>query len=69
MRLFDRDQQHSEFKEFCKPHQALFQFHHSYQEIHQLPCDQQKTTLNNTIEEWRGDLDQVDDILVIGVQV
>jgi serine phosphatase RsbU (regulator of sigma subunit)/HAMP domain-containing protein len=31
--------------------------------------DEQKETLNNTIEEWKGTFDQVDDILVIGVRV
>ncbi len=33
------------------------------------PVDKQKEILNKTIEEWRGPLDQVDDILVIGVRV
>lgn len=33
------------------------------------PIDKQKTMLNETIEEWRGYLEQVDDILVIGVRV
>jgi serine phosphatase RsbU (regulator of sigma subunit)/HAMP domain-containing protein len=33
------------------------------------PVDKQKDLLNKTIEEWRGPLDQVDDILVIGVKI
>jgi len=33
------------------------------------PIEKQKDLLNKTIEEWRGPLDQVDDILVIGVTV
>jgi len=33
------------------------------------PVEKQKEILNKTIEEWRGPLDQVDDILVIGVKV
>lgn len=33
------------------------------------PIERQKELLNNTIEAWRGELEQVDDILVIGVQV
>lgn len=38
-------------------------------EIHQHPIDKQKEILNKTIEEWRGPLDQVDDILVIGLKI
>lgn len=33
------------------------------------PIDQQKDMLNQTFETWRGALEQVDDILVIGVKV
>lgn len=33
------------------------------------PVEKQKDILNKTIEEWRGNLDQVDDILVIGVKI
>ncbi|MFL5754011.1 MAG: PP2C family protein-serine/threonine phosphatase, partial [Bacteroidia bacterium] len=36
--------------------------------VHRYPIDQQKEILDKTIEEWRGPLDQVDDILVIGLQ-
>lgn len=38
-------------------------------EIHHLSMDEQREHLNNTIEEWQGKLEQVDDILVIGVRV
>jgi serine phosphatase RsbU (regulator of sigma subunit) len=38
-------------------------------EIYKFPFAKQKDILNTTIEEWRGSLDQVDDILVIGVQI
>ncbi|MBN4062081.1 MAG: hypothetical protein COA57_12495 [Flavobacteriales bacterium] len=31
--------------------------------------EEQKVILNTTIEEWRGDLEQVDDIIVIGLRV
>jgi len=34
-----------------------------------MPIEKQKTMLNQTIEEWRGNLEQVDDILIIGVSV
>ncbi|MES2590358.1 MAG: SpoIIE family protein phosphatase [Bacteroidota bacterium] len=38
-------------------------------DMHKQPIDKQKAILNKTIEEWRGNLDQVDDILVIGVKI
>ncbi len=38
-------------------------------DVSQHPIEKQKTLLNQTIEEWRGNLEQVDDILIIGVQV
>jgi serine phosphatase RsbU (regulator of sigma subunit)/HAMP domain-containing protein len=34
-----------------------------------LPIEQQKNLLDKNIESWKGDLEQVDDILVIGVQI
>ncbi|CAN5807277.1 hypothetical protein BH11BAC7_BH11BAC7_12820 [soil metagenome] len=34
--------------------------------IHKLPLNEQHHTLDATIEQWRGNLEQVDDILVIG---
>jgi serine phosphatase RsbU (regulator of sigma subunit) len=37
-------------------------------EIHELPMKEQRTKLDENIEGWRGDLEQVDDILVIGVR-
>ena len=37
--------------------------------IQHLSMDKQKEHLNKTIEEWQGKLEQVDDILVIGVRV
>ncbi len=38
-------------------------------DVHKHPIEKQKEFLNKTIEEWRGPLDQVDDILVIGVKI
>ncbi|MFY9307556.1 MAG: SpoIIE family protein phosphatase [Bacteroidia bacterium] len=38
-------------------------------DINKHPMDKQKEILNKTIEEWRGNLDQVDDILVMGVRI
>jgi len=34
-----------------------------------LPMEDQKNMLETTLEEWKGGLEQVDDILVIGIQV
>jgi len=33
------------------------------------PIEKQKDFLNTTIENWRGELEQVDDILIIGVRI
>ncbi|MES2284468.1 MAG: SpoIIE family protein phosphatase [Bacteroidota bacterium] len=38
-------------------------------DINKEPIEKQKNILNKTIEDWRGQLDQVDDILVIGVKI
>ena len=38
------------------------------EEIHDLPMNEQRHRLDSNIEKWRGDLEQVDDILVIGVR-
>ncbi len=38
-------------------------------EIHQKPLDEQKQILNNTFDNWKGNLEQVDDILVIGFKI
>ncbi|MDW8334350.1 MAG: SpoIIE family protein phosphatase, partial [Bacteroidia bacterium] len=37
-------------------------------EIHSLPADRQREILDRTIEDWKGDREQVDDILVIGIR-
>jgi serine phosphatase RsbU (regulator of sigma subunit)/Tfp pilus assembly protein PilF len=38
-------------------------------EIHSLPVNQQKQKLSETLKNWIGTLEQVDDVLVIGVRV
>lgn len=38
-------------------------------QIQDKPMEEQKMILDRTIEEWKGDLDQVDDILVIGFRL
>jgi hypothetical protein len=37
--------------------------------IQHLPMPEQQKHLDHFIEDWRGDTEQVDDILVIGVRV
>lgn len=37
--------------------------------IQGLDMSEQKNVLNKTMEEWRGDLEQVDDILIIGLRI
>ena len=38
-------------------------------EIHQKPMDQQKTLLENYLDEWQGNQSQLDDVLVIGFRI
>ncbi|MCK5822824.1 MAG: SpoIIE family protein phosphatase [Bacteroidales bacterium] len=38
-------------------------------EISNEPMDKQKEILNKTIDEWKGDIEQVDDIIVIGIKI
>ena len=37
--------------------------------IQEKPMEQQKKILDDTNEEWRGNLEQIDDILIMGVRV
>ena len=43
-------------------------FRHLLLTVHQLPPEKQKEFLDESIEEWRGEMDQIDDILVIGIK-
>ncbi len=45
------------------------QFQEVLTKVAQFPAPEQKDILNSTIENWRGKLDQVDDILVVGIRV
>ncbi|HEV7231097.1 MAG TPA: SpoIIE family protein phosphatase [Bacteroidia bacterium] len=45
------------------------QFRSMLARIHNLPMNEQKEILNQTIETWKGGLEQVDDILVIGFRI
>jgi serine phosphatase RsbU (regulator of sigma subunit)/ligand-binding sensor domain-containing protein len=44
-------------------------FRHLLLALHQLPLEQQKEFLRKSILEWKGNLDQVDDILVMGLRI
>lgn len=37
--------------------------------IHELPMDQQYTALEEAFRNWKGILEQVDDVLIIGIRV
>lgn len=43
-------------------------FRHLLLNMHHLPMQKQRELLHKSIMEWKGELDQVDDILVIGVK-
>ncbi len=38
-------------------------------QIHKLPIQEQCSDLDKTIEDWKGDLQQLDDILVMGIEL
>ncbi|HBH48178.1 MAG TPA: hypothetical protein DDX98_06035 [Bacteroidales bacterium] len=44
-------------------------FRHLLLALHQLPMEKQADFLKKSILEWKGDLDQVDDILVMGLRI
>ena len=44
-------------------------FRHLLLNIHQLPLDKQRTIVDENIEEWRGNTEQIDDILIIGIRI
>jgi serine phosphatase RsbU (regulator of sigma subunit)/Tfp pilus assembly protein PilF len=37
--------------------------------VNSLPLANQQDVLNNTFSEWKGDLEQVDDVLIIGIKI
>lgn len=43
-------------------------FRHLLLTIHKIPMDKQQAILDASIEEWRGDCEQIDDIMVIGIK-
>jgi serine phosphatase RsbU (regulator of sigma subunit) len=44
-------------------------FRHLLLALHQLPMERQAEFLKRSISDWRGELDQVDDILIIGIRI
>lgn len=44
-------------------------FRHLLLNLHQLPMEKQHEILENNVMEWRGEQEQVDDILVIGIKI
>ena len=45
------------------------QFRETLMSIKNLPIKEQGEILNEKIESWRGNYEQIDDILVIGVRI
>lgn len=45
------------------------QFKETIISVHQLPMNEQQIKLQQIIESWKGTLEQVDDILVVGIRV
>jgi len=43
-------------------------FRHLLLTIHKLPLDQQLTYFDRSFEDWKGDLEQVDDVLIMGIR-
>jgi len=44
-------------------------FRHLLLALHQLPMSRQGEFLKRSILDWKGSLDQVDDILVVGIRI
>jgi serine phosphatase RsbU (regulator of sigma subunit) len=44
-------------------------FKNNLSEISNYPMDKQKALLNKTFEDWRGNNEQVDDVLVMGIKI
>jgi serine phosphatase RsbU (regulator of sigma subunit) len=44
-------------------------FRELLQEIHHLPMCEQKEILNTRFDEWRGTIEQIDDVIVFGVRI
>jgi len=45
------------------------QFKKLLQDIHSMPMNEQKEILKKTVEQWEEEIDQMDDILVVGLRI
>jgi serine phosphatase RsbU (regulator of sigma subunit) len=43
--------------------------HETFSLVFELPINEQQTTLENTFLNWKGDLEQVDDVCVLGIRI
>ncbi len=58
--------------QFGGPEEKKFKsvtFRQLLQDIHNKPLEEQRQILDKTLEDWRGNLSQIDDILVMGIRV
>ncbi|PID92072.1 MAG: hypothetical protein CSA96_05145 [Bacteroidetes bacterium] len=58
--------------QFGGPHGKKFKyrpFKDLLLEIHERPMEEQQRILNLVFEEWKGDLNQIDDVLIIGMRL
>lgn len=44
-------------------------FRHLLLNIHQLPMEDQRNILETSLREWKGDHEQVDDVMVLGIKI
>jgi serine phosphatase RsbU (regulator of sigma subunit) len=44
-------------------------FRHLLLNIHQLPMDDQRDILETSLRDWKGENEQVDDVMVIGIKI
>lgn len=57
--------------QFGGPHEKKFKytrFRKILKEIHKKPMSEQKNILDETFDEWKGETEQIDDILIIGIR-
>jgi serine phosphatase RsbU (regulator of sigma subunit) len=44
-------------------------FYNLIQEVKEMPMNEQQNIINNKFEQWKGDFEQIDDILVCGIKL